>query len=366
MSFAWASSLEGIVRQWWLHMQDPRRIPALIAVWVILLTLIAIVILLLTILYLNVRSGIASRQQERWRGQWILQLLDPEGEGKGLVLQRKQLFSFLEVWTHLQDSLKGGYKESLARLALDAGVATLCMQELHHGGVRNRIWATTTLGHLGYGPGWDDLVREARVKDRFVSLAAVRALSRIDPHRTAREFLEDFITRQDWPLNSVYAILLEMEAEVVTEPLMVRLLGRMEPPPLRALQFLGAMRNEASMVVVQTLLHRPQSWECEVALLKSVSDPELGDFVRSRLDSNVWQLVVASVNALARIGNREDRHLLEPLLGHKEWWVRYRAAHTLVRLPGIKPIELELLATRQSDPYARDMLHHALAARNMG
>lgn len=366
MRFAWEADLLEPALRWWEHLHHPDRLPALVAVWVILLTLVAILILLLTIFVLNVESGIRTRREERWRGQWLLQLLDPEGEGKDLRIDSRQLFPFLEVWTHLQDSLKGGFKDSLASLALNAGVAGLCMKALHHVRVRDRIWAATTLGHLGYGPGWDELVRLARGKDRFVSLASVRALSRIDPARAAREFLEDFIVRTDWPLNSVYAILLEMEAEVVTEPLMERLLGRNEAPPLRALQFLGAMRNEAAMVVVQTLLLRPQSWECEVTLLKSVEDPELGDFVRSRIRSESWQVIVAAVNALARIGGREDRELLLPLLGHKEWWVRYRAAHTLVRLPGIKPIEIELQATRLEDPFAREMLRHALAARNMG
>ncbi len=366
MKSVWEASLPELAQRWWVHLEHPDRLPALIAVWVILLTLVAIVLLLLIIFVLNVESGLRTRREERWRGQWLLQLLDPEGEGKSLRIESRQLLPFLEVWTHLQESLKGNFKESLATLALNGGVADLCMRALHHVRVRDRIWASTTLGHLGYKPGWDDLVRQARGKDRFVSLSCVRALSRIDPHRTAQEFLEDFITRTDWPLNSVYAILLEMDAEVVTEPLMLRLLGRNEAPPLRALQFLGAIRNEAAMVVVQTLLLRPQNWECEVVLLKSVEDPELGDFVRSRTRSGSWQVIVAAVNALARIGNRDDRELLLPLLGHKEWWVRYRAAHTLVRLPGVKPIEIELLATRLEDPFARDMVRHALAARNRG
>lgn len=366
MSSAWGVSFPEAVQRWWVPLHHPDRLPALVAVWVILLSLVAILFLLLAIFVLNVASGIRTRREERWRGQWLLQLMDPEGEGKELRVAPHQLLSFLEVWTHLQDSLKGGFKESLARVALDAGVAELCMGSLRHVRVRDRIWAATTLGHLGYVPAWDALVRSARGRNRFVSLAAVRALSRIDARRTAREFLEDFIRRTDWPLNSVYAILLEMGADAVTEPLMVRLLGSHEPPPLRALHFLGAMRNEAAMVVVQTLLHRPQGWECEVTLLKSVRDPELGDFVRSRIGSESWQVTVAAVNALARIGKREDRELLQPLLGHKEWWVRYRAAHTLVRLPGIKPIEIELLATRLEDAYGRDMLRHALAARNMG
>jgi HEAT repeat protein len=179
-------------------------------------------------------------------------------------------------------------------------------------------------------------------------------------------FLEDFIVRKEWPLPSIYRILLEIGADALTEPLVLRLLNDLEAPPLRALHFLGAIRNEASMVVVQTLLHRRQGWEQEAALLKSVHDPELGEFVRSRLGQDAWQVVVAAVNALGRIGVREDMPLLVPLLAHREWWVRYRAAHTLVRLPGVKPIEIELQASRLDDPFARDMLRHALAARNMG
>jgi len=76
-------------------------------------------------------------------------------------------------------------------------------------------------------------------------------------------------------------------------------------------------------------------------------------------------VVVAALNTLALLGSREDVPKLLQLLGHKEWWIRYRAARALVMLPDMKPIEAELLASRHEDRYGREMLRYALSERNM-
>ena len=49
------------------------------------------------------------------------------------------------------------------------------------------------------------------------------------------------------------------------------------------------------------------------------------------------------------------------MLADDEWWVRYRAAKALVRLPGVGAPELEQVRARLLDPYARDILGQAVA-----
>ena len=54
---------------------------------------------------------------------------------------------------------------------------------------------------------------------------------------------------------------------------------------------------------------------------------------------------------------------LIPLLADAEWWVRYRAAQSLVAIPFLSMAEIELLRNNLSDRFARDMLSQAIAER---
>jgi HEAT repeat protein len=52
---------------------------------------------------------------------------------------------------------------------------------------------------------------------------------------------------------------------------------------------------------------------------------------------------------------------LIPLLSDKEWWVRYRAAQALSRLPSMRSPRLKSIQAKQRDPFARDMLAQVIA-----
>jgi HEAT repeat protein len=64
---------------------------------------------------------------------------------------------------------------------------------------------------------------------------------------------------------------------------------------------------------------------------------------------------------LGRMGHAEDAGRLEKLLGDAEWWVRFRAAQALVRLPGVGARNLEQIRMRLIDRYARDILGQVVA-----
>jgi HEAT repeat protein len=353
------------LREATMRLRQPDHLPAWIAAWVIAMTLMGILVLLLTVLAMHFVTAARLRREDRWRGRWILQMLDPEGEGRSLSISSRQLFPFLVVWNHLQESLRGEYKLALSGLARRAGVPALIERVLRKGGTRDRIFAAMALGHMRETSSWKVLLLLARQNNPYTSLAAARALVRIDPQRGVEDLIKLLITREDWPLSSVYGIMQHAGPEVVTPHLIERILGVPGDPPLRALQFLPCVRTEASQVVVHMLLPMELKLEVMIALLKAVNDPDLALFVRSKLVHEDWRVVEAALGAIGRMGSREDAPMLIYLLDHTQWKVRYEAANTLVRLPGLKPIEIELQASRHPDPFARDMLRHALAERNM-
>jgi hypothetical protein len=60
------------------------------------------------------------------------------------------------------------------------------------------------------------------------------------------------------------------------------------------------------------------------------------------------------------MGRVENVGRLEKLLTDPEWWVRFRAARALVRLPALSRAEIDGIRERQTDAYARDILGQAL------
>jgi HEAT repeat protein len=71
-----------------------------------------------------------------------------------------------------------------------------------------------------------------------------------------------------------------------------------------------------------------------------------------------------AAKALGRIGEHTDVNRLVPLLGDKEWWVRYRSAQALLGMSFFSLTEAEMLRTNLSDRFARDMLAQAIAERD--
>jgi HEAT repeat protein len=97
------------------------------------------------------------------------------------------------------------------------------------------------------------------------------------------------------------------------------------------------------------------------AALDALWHPEDADLARARLRHEAWHVRLAAVKALGRFGVGPDRAALEERLADANWWVRYRAAQALARLPGMDRAALVALRAAQQDRFAADMLGQVLS-----
>lgn len=341
--------------------------PARIALALFLLTTATVAFLAVAIVALHTRNDRAKRREKQWSDRWFLHLIDPDNHGPLAPLRPHQLLAFGALWTHIHDSMRGEIRSTLVEISRSAGTIPLCMDALRGGGRRERILAAGLLGnHLEEQaiPLLEPLVEDT---DPFLSLACARALLRIAPVPQTPRLLPSLLRRGDWPLPVVHDLLSDLDPDLLSAHLPSTLLGWQPAPPPRAIRMLRLAREDVRVSLVETLLRRssPIPQESEAALLREVIDPDQIHFVRRGLDSPHWPVVVAALNTMVRLGAREDLPRLTELVGHKEWWVRYRAARAIVLLPGMKAIEVELLAARHPDRFAKEMLRFALAERNL-
>lgn len=271
---------------------------------------------------------------------------------------------FIKLWVHLQASLRGEAGVALNDVALRLGVQNDARAMLARGPRTERLLATLLLGHLGDRDAWDALRALAESPDVTLSLSALWALVRIDPHAAAGYLTPLFVERDDWAMSHVAGILKEASAPVagVLADLLPRLPAERLP---RALRIAEALRIVLPADVLAAAL-AGENIELVTAALRIVDTPVLLDTVRALLGHANWQVRVLAAKALGRIGDRTDVDRLAGLLADREWWVRYRAAQAIVDLPWLGRAELDALHAALTDRFAADILAQVIAETRNG
>jgi len=361
----WGVDYEGL-RGALLAAWNGQDLSARLAIWTIAAAGSAVVVLMGIILVLHWRAGWRMERADKLRGRWLSILLDPATKSR-LVVGRGDLETFALVWAQLVESIRGDYRESLVAKVRDAGIPRLLRELARNGNLRQKLLYVHVLGSLKDVESRALLAEYALLEDPFLSMQAAAALLEIDPRQSLEMLLPHFVDREDWPLSRVHAALMELDVALVSEQLVSHILQALPDAPLRAVKLMGCVRQESRTMILRMLFNFQQEipWETEAALLEQIQDPSLADFARERLTHPVWQVVVAACKALGRAGSEQDVAVLSGLLEHPQWWVRYRVARAIAGFPQVRPIEVEMLAARQTDPYARDMLRFALAEQSL-
>jgi HEAT repeat protein len=307
-----------------------------------------------------------TNQQSRLEHTWLpILTADTAAVPTSLpALPSRDVMPFLTLWNQLQESFTGDITQHLNEVARRVGADVRARQMLDHRSLRHRLLAVSTLGHLGDRTdrdSWNALVSLTSAKDGLLSLAAARALTRIDAAAALPVILPHLSERDDWSRNYALAMLTDLGADVVSGPLTdAALRFPIERAP-RLLQYLSVAHVADAMSVVRSLIARTTNVECLAACLRMFADVDDLDTVREYLHHPSWQVRVQAVNVLARLGGDGDFALLQPLLSDPEWWVRYRAAKAMCALPGVETSRIQDLSRKHHDTFARDMLVHVLA-----
>lgn len=321
---------------------------------------VAVVLQLFIVRFSNL---VRTRRQERIEREWLPVLAaDPDMPDAALPeLRGRDIGPFLTLWNQLQESFAGDIKTRLNTVGRQAGIDAIAHRLLERGGLSDRLIAVSTLGHLRDQQSWDVLVRMTRDRDGLLSLAAARALTRIDHAAALPVILPLAAQRRDWSRNYVLGMLSDLGADIVSRPLTEAALALPPDGAHHLVQYFTVAHVADAVPAVSAIISRTRNVECLAACLRVFADVDHLDTVRDYLRHPAWQVRVQAVNVLGRLGSGADFDALLPLLADPEWWVRYRAAKALCTLPGVQVATLRRLSTQHHDAFARDMLVHVLA-----
>jgi len=269
--------------------------------------------------------------------------------------------TLIEEWNRIRASIEGDAAENLNVLARRAGIDHIAGRLFHGHDLRQKLLAIQTLGYLREEAYIDALLPLLNAGNTALSMTAALALVEIDPDAAVARFVPLIAERRDWPRTQVSLFLRVAGSERVSEPLYRALRSADEAATTYLLQFASLMEADVLDALVVELIRESRDPGVLNAALKLVSGftgvPRLAALTRN----DTWYVRMQAAKVLGRLGEQEHVSLLESLLEDSEWWVRYRAAQSLVSLPFLGPNRLREIRNRQKDRYAADIMAQAFA-----
>lgn len=282
------------------------------------------------------------------------------------ALDKQDVVCFLEEWNYLQESLEGDAKIGLNELAIELGIFEEALKLIDSSYLDRCLIAINTLGNLQDPRAYDVIERYAANSDPVVSSWAWRALMRIDTETAVVRDLRMIAERSDWSPIFIAEVLSEMESDIISQPLcsLVKTcyeenLG--ERQMSRLISYLIFTHISDHTPLIEVILNESDQKEVLIACLRLVQDSSILDRVRELIRDERWEVRLQAVLTLGRAGNESDIETLIEALNDADWWVRYRAASVLLKMPTMSPQKIKKLNESLPNNFARDILRQVEA-----
>lgn len=267
----------------------------------------------------------------------------------------------LREWCRFRSYIRGDCCIALETLAREIGLVLVAQKLFRRGTFRHQLLGAQALGFLKDRSCWSVLEERLGHPNVSMSITAATALVNIDPDKATKLILPLAARRQNWPRNQLGRLLHLAGPEIVSANLCRAIQDADNETARYLLQFYETAHvNEIDSLAAQLLITRSDARLLSAAL-KAVRGHLPAEIIERCARHKVWYVRMQTANLLGRFGRREDYTLLEPMLCDREWWVRYRAAQAITRLPFLGPNALRKLRDRQTDRFAYEIMVQALA-----
>ncbi len=316
---------------------------------------------------LRLQGKVLGAHEVRFLNQWrplLLETIDAVPAHLPRV-KKPDWFVFLALWNQFHDSVKGPAQHRLKAVALRLRMDSAARSLLATRDTENRLVAVMTLGHLGDQDSWNILESIARSRTPILSMAALRALFLIDTSRALAILLSSLGARSDWPTAQLQTILAEVDSSKLSEGLLQAAEIAIPSELPRLIALMDAADASAVTPYLRRVMETSKDEEILIACLKSAHVPSELDVLTPFMKSTSWQIRTQIARVLGTKVLRGQEHLLISLLSDEVWWVRYRAAQSLARLPFFSQDELWRLRFLLSDEFAQDILDQVVAEKRL-
>ena len=281
------------------------------------------------------------------------------------VSVRRHKTQLLREWCRFRSIIRGSAASNLNTLARRLGLLEFARKRLTLRALGGRLLAIQAVGLLRDRSCWSTLEPLLDQPNIALSITAATSLADIDPERAIPIIIPLVVTKKGWPRTQVGRILNSAGLTIVSR----RLCEAIETSPLKdaiqLMRFMDAVSTtDVNRLMSEILDHRDEP-ELLAAALKVARGHLSADKVSALASHDAWYVRMQAANLLAKFGAPDSIKILEKMLSDTEWWVRYRAAQAITKLPFLGPNALRRLCDRQADRFARDIMRQALAERGL-
>jgi len=313
-----------------------------------------------------------SELQQRWQKTFRTTFTTPLTEFPAIL--KKDRYDVLLVFNQVRqlrqsdrDSDRDGrtaYGATLNDMARKIGLDAFALTLLDRKDDADKIAALNLLGWMGDARlvlVIRNLMKTARAS---LSRAAAEALLRLDPTS-----VEDVVVQVRDRFGYVRARVELMLREVGTarlDPAMKRVVTLSDDRgKMRLLDYLSCASPSAAREICRDIITTSSNGELVAAALKTlatVAQSEDADLGRRFAEDERPFLRLAALRVLKETATTQDLPLLEKMTSDSSWWVRQRAAETLVSIDTGNEIAARVLEAHE-DPYAKAAVTAALAGQ---
>ena len=297
--------------------------------------------------------------------------------GQSLPLQLVALsagddWRMLKLWVHAQMLLRGQASEHLRQFGIEFNLRQHALHFLNGTSKAEQILGLLTLGYLQDKASTDLLKPLLHEPSNSVALYAAWAWLNIDSSLAAAPVLAML---QQRPTSDVVqaAALFKPFKNILIAPWtdQFKVLRQQPNSPHREQQtvWLLKMAHTLNFSVDASLLrplfneeHSADVYIGAMRLLEHASDLNC---IRPFVTHSDWEIRTQVAITLGRLGDAAEFENLQTLACDSQWWVRYRAAQSLINLAGIDRENLIQTVSLWTDRYAKDMVWHVLAEKSI-
>lgn len=289
-------------------------------------------------------------------------------------VDKDDLFTVTLIWNSVRQLRESDYEQrnlyipTLNKYGKMIALDDYAVGLLEKGDDADKIVALTTLGFLGDQRALQGSRVYLTAPGTELSRAAAHALLRLDPAGTIDAVLLQVARRDDWVPTRVEQMLREIGTAIL-DPAMKRVIRTVDDRGKdQLLENTNCCSKEAARAIALDALRASSSREVIATALKALAPvAKLDDaaVARKHASDEAPFVRLAALRILRNLATLDDSPLLEKLVADRDYWVRHRAAETLVALNHGNS-KAVVMAEQHPDSYARAALAQAIAEYKLG
>ena len=286
------------------------------------------------------------RVQESWRTVFLTLKAFGVQPSTMPTLPRADVLEMARYWIAHVNSVDGESREHLLQLGRSLNLADRLRKHLTAKNPGHQVLAVCVAGWLNDTAAYSTLKRILASTNPTLAFTAAMALLRMNATKNAAEVFQR-MCRGDCGAGYVAKILRELRhLQTASEVLhLLHVLGPKQGGAL--LQSWAQVNYEAAVAYSRAVLANPENegWLL-CGALKVLKNPHDISLVRPYLEHGLWSVRVQAINAITRLGLRQDVENLAITQGVENWWLQERALDAFQDHPQISAADAAILSDR--------------------